>query len=239
MSQSQVLNRHPAAGAVGLTATGIRLGFLLSVVPPAVLMAIIWLQPYIDPALLLRDPLAVAELRGADCCKVYYGAVSNLGILIWISGAAVSLFGAVLLLTIRRRGNLPNDDAELSFLLVGGLLTAVLSFDDMFLVHENVLDFFGIPQIVTYGAYASLALAYLWTSWAVIKRSGLRWFLCAGGFLALSVLIDIAPFEGERLRIVVEDGAKLIGICAWTGFHLLATWSILSGLAAPLRDQGR
>ena len=106
---------------------------------PLVFMAAVVLQPWIDPADLLRDPLAVAELKPAECCKVYYGAVSNLGVLLWTAGAAIALFGAGLALALGRPAG------EAGLLLAAGMLTGFLAIDDLFLVHENVLPAFGVP----------------------------------------------------------------------------------------------
>ena len=196
-----------------------------ALVPPVVLMAFIAYQPWIDPGDLLRDPLAVAEMK-QECCKVYYGAVSNLGVMTWIGSAVVCLFAASVLATAGGR------PADVSFLMAAGLFTGFLAMDDLFLVHENVLPAFGVSEPVTYAAYALLGLAYLIASWRPISDSHYILFAVACGFLATSVMVDWQVHSDHRLRIVLEDGAKLIGISAWATFHLAAAWSLLrNGLA--------
>lgn len=205
----------------GLAATSGWLSFLILALP-ALFIAGVAVQPWIDPADLLRDPLAVAELRQPECCKVYYGAVSNLGVLMWMGGAAVCLFAAAVIVT---QGLRPG---AVVFLAAAGLLTGFLAIDDLFLVHENVLPAFGVPEPVTYAAYGMLGLAYLATSWREILNHNV--FLLAAGVVLLgtSVTIDWLVHSDHPLRIVLEDGAKLTGIAAWVGFHVTAAWALLA-----------
>lgn len=199
--------------------------WIAALVPPVLLMTGIAYQPWIDPGDLLRDPLAVAEMKD-ECCKVYYGAVSNLGVMIWVGSAVSCLFAAVVLASATGRS------VDVSFLVAAGLFTGFLAMDDLYLVHENVLPAFGISEPVTYAAYGLLALAYLIVAWRPISDSHYVLFAVACGFLATSVLIDWQVHADHRLRIVFEDGAKLIGICAWAMFHLAAAWGLLrNGLA--------
>ena len=135
----------------------VRADFLLwitALVPPLLLMTVVAMQPWVDAADLLRDPLAVAELKGANCCKVYYGLVSNTGVVLWMACSAVCLFSAAVL--AQSRGLAPETIA----FTAAGLFTGFLGADDLFLVHENVLPAFGIPQPVTYGVYGLIACGY-------------------------------------------------------------------------------
>ena len=195
---------------------------LVLLLAPALFMVALVAQPWLDPAELLRDPLAVAELNPSTCCKVYYGAVSNMGVMIWMGGAAVCLFTAAVVFTKR------NLSGTVIFLLAGGLFTGFLAVDDLFLVHENVLPAFGVPQPVTYGAYAALGLVYLLVCGQEILRHNVVLLAMAIALLGTSVVVDWFFHSDHPMRIVVEDGAKLGGITAWVGFHVLAAWTILS-----------
>lgn len=42
--------------------------YVISLVPPAILVAIGAVQPWVPPAELFRDPLVVAEGAGSGCC---------------------------------------------------------------------------------------------------------------------------------------------------------------------------
>ncbi len=181
------------------------------------------LQPWVDPADLLRDPLAVAELKGPACCKVYDGLVSNLGVILWMACAAICIFSGGLLAADRQFVA-----GYGKFLLAAGLFSGFLGFDDLFLVHENVLPAFGIPQPITYGAYGLLALAYIAASWQLILENRFWMLIGAIALLGSSVTIDWIFHSDSAWRIIVEDGAKFSGICLWTMFHATAAWSALS-----------
>lgn len=192
----------------------------LTFLPPLVLMLGVAFQPWVPPGDLLRDPLAVAEMTD-NCCKVYFGAVSNLGIVLWMAGASVCLFAAAVIVTADR------SDVMARFLLAGGLLTGFLGFDDLFLIHENVLPAFGVPEIVTYGAYGLLGLGYLVFFRRQVFANRFAMFGAAGALLAVSVTIDWVIHSDAAWRILLEDGAKITGIAGWTAFHAIAAWTAL------------
>jgi len=61
---------------------------------PTVLLAIVILQPWAAPKWMFFDPLTAAEFSD-DCCHIYYGFVSNLGVFLWVATAAIALFSAL------------------------------------------------------------------------------------------------------------------------------------------------
>ncbi len=187
---------------------------------PLLLMFSIAAQPWIAPGDLLRDPLAVAEMK-TDCCKVYFGAVSNLGVLIWSSATAVCLFAAAMIIGVT------GFTRNAIFLLTAGLFTGFLALDDLFLIHENVLPALGVSQPATYAAYALVAFGYLAVSYRQILQHRYLLFFVAGGLLATSVMIDWLIESEHVARILFEDGAKIAGISAWAVFHIEAAAQIL------------
>lgn len=196
--------------------------------PPAMLVALVALQPWIEPSDLLRDPIAVAELKGGDCCSFYYGAISNIGVLIWATAAAIALFsGAVVAARTSWRS------PRAIFFVTGGLLTAILAVDDLFLIHESALGYFGVPQPLIYGAYGAMGIAFVVTSWRQILGARPFLLLVAGLFLGASVVIDSFVHSDDTLRIVLEDGAKLLGITAWSLFFVMVSWESLSRVSGP------
>ena len=165
----------------------------------------------------------------SDCCKVYFGAVSNLGVVTWFAGAGVALFTALVLFT---QGT---QIKAATFFLAAGLFTGFLAFDDLFLVHENVLPAFGVPQKITYMAYALVAFAYFAFAWRQILANRYRLLVLAMALLGTSVGIDWVIHSDASWRILLEDGAKLTGIFAWTMFHVAAAWEAIAGRpAAPV-----
>lgn len=192
-------------------------------------MTAITIQPWAPVADLLRDPLAVAEMS-EKCCKLYFGAVSTLGSLLWFMTGAICLFaGAVLMV-------LDYSNRQADFMISAGLFTGWLGADDLFMIHDHVLPEFGVPQLVTYAVYGLLALAFLALYWREIIGSRVAVFLTAGMLLAASVGIDVFIHDDHPLRIVFEDGAKLIGIALWGAFHVAAAADYL---VAAVRSHGR
>lgn len=195
----------------------------LSLIPPLLMLAAIALQSAVPVAFLTKDPLAVAELTKGDCCSVYYGILSNVGILLWCSTAAITLFACALALSTR------TVRSDIAFFAAAGLFTGWLMLDDFFLVHEDVFPAFGISQAVTYGIYASLALVYFFASLlsSVVIRP--RLLFVALFFLGLSTSLDVVLHSESRTHILLEDGAKILGIAAWTGFHIETAFLFIAG----------
>ena len=209
-------------------AAGSRWIWAATILAPLAIMLGVAAQPWVSPGDLLRDPLAVAEMS-TTCCKVYYGAISSLGVLLWASAAAVCLFAAAVLYTLAR------PLAEPVFMASAGLLTGLLTIDDLFLVHENVLPAFGVSEPVTYLAYGLCGLAYLLVSWREILRCRYGLLALAVVLLAASVVVDWFFHSDHPARIVIEDGAKLGGIFAWASFHMTAAWQCIVRKAGALR----
>lgn len=149
---------------------------------------------------------------------MYVGLISNFGIVLWGSAASVCLFAAWLLRADAGHGQ------HAEFLAAAGLLSSVLLFDDLYLLHEEVIpERLHIPQPLVLAAYVVLVAWFMARYRRLIEGSDFVLLLLAGFFFAVSVLIDIVFPEGEILivgdlpgRDLVEDGPKLLGIVTWT-----------------------
>lgn len=183
------------------------------VVAAAGLAAFAGLQPFVDPRLLFLDPMIAGVVSG-DCCRSWYGFMSTLGVMAWMAGGAVALFAALVMIRIGRAREdwLP--------LLLAGTISLGFAVDDVFLVHENLAPKLGIPQVVVLAIYALLALGYLALCWRQLLAYHPVLFGLAGGSLALSLGFDLFGLQGTMSTIVVEDGAKFVGIAAWTSYHI-------------------
>jgi hypothetical protein len=173
---------------------------------------------------LVRNPLAVAR-EAPKCCSVYYGVISNLGVMLWMAAAAICLFTALMAYTARA------GSARTGLFVAGGLFTLWLGIDDFFLVHEEVLPQVGIPQIITYAAYAATGLVYLFVAWRFILTSRLSLFLVAGFGLAGSMGLDAIVDSEAPFWVFLEDGLKFVGIAFWVGFHVSAAVALAEELA--------
>ncbi len=161
---------------------------------------------------ILRDP---AQQSGASS---FLGFLSNIGIWLWISSAAISFFFA-LAKNIFGRKNLK----ELLFLT--GMLSILLAVDDFFMIHDRYVN-----QNICFLIYAIL-LGYLFIRHfkAIITIDGFA-FLSAGVLLASSIFTDLIqtriPLSYEYSQ-VIEEGFKFIGAATWLYFNCCVALSLL------------
>lgn len=86
---------------------------------------------------LMRDILAVTG------GKLYTGVISNLGALIWMSSASVTLFSYFILKS-------RVDSGKSFFLLFSSFFTLLLLFDDFFMIHEFVENHAIFPVVLMF-----------------------------------------------------------------------------------------
>lgn len=155
---------------------------------------------------LTRDPAQLGSLRP------YAGVISNLGVLAWAGGFFVAAFTATMLDLQRSRPD------AVAYLQVVALWTMILCADDFFILHESL----PIPEEFLFAAYA-VGLAFILIHYrGVVQASPFRLAVVAVLLLAGSLTIDffqeyLEPILGD-LRILAEDGAKLLGAVAWLGY---------------------
>ena len=210
--------------------------FCIWMAPPLVLLAIALMQPFAPFEALSRDPLAYAEQAEA-CCKAYYGALSNLGVMLWtFAGAACVVAGVVF--SIRRPGGVADPHAckhAARYFFAAGLLSTIFAIDDMFLVHETVGPYIGVPEAYVLGGYALLAMAFVLRFFKRIFSFSPLFFSMAVMLLGTSFAIDFADDQfGLGGSLKAEDSAKFMGISAWTAYFFRSAYRALaSSLETP------
>ncbi len=149
---------------------------------------------------------------------MYIGLVSNIGVVLWASGASACLLGALVL------WGKPGNREQTRFLLSAALVTGLLTLDDLFLLHEEILpERLGIPEPAVMGLYAILLGWFIVRFRRSILGSDYLLLIAAGTFFAASVLVDLFV-DGEFLlgdlagRRLIEDGLKLLGIVGWSTY---------------------
>ena len=159
----------------------------------------------VSTADLVRDPAVVAGTHP------FVGWLSNVGIVLWCSTAAVCLFSAFI---IRTRAG---DRETRSFLLCAGLLTSLFLLDDFFLIHDEVFPrYLGVHENLFYGAYALLAVLFVFRFRELIRRSEFVLLVLALLMFALSIGADfLSSFVWFTGLLLFEDSLKLFGIAAW------------------------
>jgi hypothetical protein len=194
--------------------------YAAAVVPVALVFVAATTQPWMPPTDLVRDSQAVAVLRGS--AHTVHGLVSNLGILAMAMAAGAAIVAAA---AAPRR-----DDRLRRVLAWGGGLTLAVALDDLLLLHEGATFAAWMPKVIVM-AYAVAFAGYLWRFRTEIMRH-LDVGLLAIAMLALgtSALVDVFAEPPTVASVLVEDGAKLLGLTAWSTF-------LVRGALIALRPQ--
>lgn len=162
-------------------------------------------------SIFTQDPMVVAKGR------IYYGFLSNLGILFWCAAASICLFAWAVLKRSSATG-------LSGFFLFSGLLSALLMLDDLFQLHEGIFPvYLGIRQRYVLIAYMVLTVGYLIAYRRVILENYTLFMFAALGFFGLSVAEDVTELvagvsSSSSWHYLVEDGFKFFGIISWFAF---------------------
>ena len=135
----------------------------------------------------------------------FAGVVSTLGVFAMVATAAVC---ALVSLHISKNAML---------LRLIAALTALIAADDFFELHERVLPSLGIPEYVVlavYGLLAGLIGALFNAELRGLQHAGLH---LAVGLLSLSVVFDVVDVYHH---LILEDGFKFMGLCAWAAYWI-------------------
>ncbi len=195
---------------------------LLILVPSAlVLMAVIFLHLYFKISMyeLFRDPSQIAKI------SPFAGVMSNLGVLLWWTTASVCFFTAILLFMFKQ-------DEKFWFILSSALLSAYLTADDLFRLHDSVAWQVGIQEESVLIVLGLTVIVYLIKFRREILKSNSFILLLALGFLTASVMVDYSQEDSNLLlfgewRIFFEDGFKWLGIVCWCSYYTLTCYQIV------------
>ncbi|QIL75548.1 hypothetical protein [Hymenobacter sp. HDW8] len=176
--------------------------FLLAIIPICIVVYG-YFNFNINAALFTKDTNSIAG------SPFYYGMLSNLGAVFWACAAAICFLGSNVVLF---------DEAIKTFFTWSFLFSSLLLFDDLFLLHEQILPvYLGISEVVWFGIYVLAMLVYIVKYRMILIRGPYLYFLLSVFFFGMSILIDIIPFEVKG-EIIIEDGFKFLGIIYWMAF---------------------
>ena len=160
---------------------------------------------------ILRDPAQQMEVSG------FLGFLSNLGIWVWVSAAAIGFFAL-------RTGTFGAKDKRRELLGLTIILSLMLAADDLFMIHD-----FYIRQrycFLTYALYATFMV--IRHHKLIIKIEAVAFTLMVL-FFGMSVFVDVIqllipmPYEYTQ---VLEEGFKFIGMASWLYFVFrVAAWN--------------
>lgn len=190
---------------------------LVIVATAAVLMAVATASLALDVKLstLIRDPLAVVE------ASPMVGFLSNLGIVLWSASAGVCYLAT---LTLWRGDRM----ALAWFFFWSGMLTTLLTLDDLFQLHEAVIpSILGRGQRAMMIAYIGLVAVYVWRFRKTLLDTDYTLLVASGVGFCISIGVDLVPHVLWRGRLefilrLAEDGGKFLGIAFWLAFFLSA-----------------
>jgi hypothetical protein len=156
----------------------------------------------------------------------WIGFYSQAGLLLWSAAASF----CILAYTVLR--SCSNCDFKSGFLLGTSCFTLLLLIDDTYLLHEEVLPHFGIPQTLILCAYMLITILYLCYFRKALISSNYLLLMVAGGGLGLSILSD-----ATHLWIVdphlFEDSFKLLGIAFWAAYCFSISRDAMTEAQAP------
>ena len=169
----------------------------------------------VRPTKLSRD--ALQQLRQ----PFYLGMISNFGVLAWCSAAALPLFASFHLTTRE----------AVSFLRWIGTLTLLLMFDDLLMLHEQVLPtYLHLPEETLYAVYFAYMCLFLSKFWRfILTHTHYKILVLAFALFGVSIAIELNILPGG---IDVEDWFKIMGIVTYA-YYCIAT---ASGLLSKSRN---
>lgn len=175
---------------------------------------------------LTKDPTALLRL------PVYIGALSNLGLQLWMAAATACALGYA---GLRRLGRHPR---EARFLLAAGLFSLAILADDMFRLHEDVYPRFLGGEKFVFSLYGLIWLAVLVRFRDVIRRTEFGLLAVAMAFFAIMAVADLMP-TSHHPGPLVEDGSKLVAITTWLAYLARTSLGFLLGARAAGAAAGR
>lgn len=138
--------------------------------------------------------------------RYYYGWLTGVSEILWVSAIAICLFSALLL---------PKHRRFQIFLWGSAILMLLLFFDDRFRLTLLLCAFFGTCKVVklsVYSIYGILLVSYAFIFRRTIRRTPYIPLLVAFFLFGFSSAIDVTPISSRGVHAMLEDGTKLIGL---------------------------
>ena len=180
----------------------------------ATILAIAALQDVVPVSSLFLDPNAVSDQ------KWYFGLVSNLGVLAWTVAATSAIGGSWVAYQTGR-------PSAGRFLGCGGAAASLMLLDDLFLLHSSAIPkLVGVPKVVAMALVVGPTVAWFVLFVSEIGRT--RWLILVSAMsaFAFSVAADQAFHGNGTTALLLEDGAKLMGVLAWMAYFVMTTHDI-------------
>lgn len=163
-----------------------------------------------------RDPAQIAHF------PIYYGFLSNLGVLVWAAGSFIPFFASFLI----------KEPGQRSLLRWAGILTFTLLLDDFFLIHDSLFPkVLKWPEFLVYAFYLiSFSIFFARNAQLILKKTEFRILILGIFVMGISVLIDVNVLPGG---MDVEDGFKHFGIVTYCYYWIVTSHRLLARCVAP------
>lgn len=143
----------------------------------------------------------------------YIGLFSNIGIMIWSAAVTICLYSAWRIAAAA-------DKKARQFLFFSGIITLIMTLDDLFQLHELVFpQYLSISENMVYLTYLNIYLIYFIRFRKQLLNSDFIALGIAFFFLGLSTIIDLLPLPMEK-DTFLEDAMKLLGAVSWLIYYL-------------------
>jgi hypothetical protein len=162
------------------------------------------------------DPFVLGHL------PFYAGILSNVGMLLWSSAAAICFFTCMVV----------NKDVQRvqwkRFLLGSGFPTSVLLLDDLFQIHRVFfLEYANLTAVSVYFIYGCFTLMYVGHFRRQILETEFVLLAFALSFFVLAIVFDFLPLP-PRGRTAFSDALKLFGIVSWFAYFSRTCCAVLT-----------
>lgn len=143
----------------------------------------------------------------------YLGMISNLGILLWMATASVTLFSSFHL-----KPGVAHPQGT-SFLRWVAILSLMLMCDDLLMLHEQVFpEYLHLPEIMVYVIYLVYTSLFFLKFWRLIlSQANYKFLILAFFFFGMSIIIDLDMFPGG---IDIEDSFKILGLTTYAYYFI-------------------
>ncbi len=182
-----------------------------------IIMILVWIkiQNKVPIYYLTLDPIAIGNK------PFYTGFLSNIGILFWCATTTICWFCFGLLVELQQSKKIQ------LFFLASGALTALLLFDDLFVLHSiGIPKYLKISQENVIFIYLLLVLGYILYFQQIIRSQETITFVFSLIFFVLSIGFDkeLIPVPNHWVEngnnLLLEDGFKILGIISWFCYFL-------------------
>lgn len=185
---------------------------LMAWVPAILLVALVPLAARVTGhpvSFFTRDVFSVSGV------PVYAALLSNFGMLMWCTTAALCLFTSI---------ELAHEAGDRRFFVGFGILSLMFLTDDFYMLHEWIVPkVTGFPEFTAFGLYALVLTGIVATTRRQVMTREPLLLLIAVTLFGGSVAMDVVEIEPASAgHYLVEEGFKFFGIVTWAVYFVRA-----------------